>query len=82
MLNQIYGVCCAGIMLLEKQLLCNSGDDQCDGPSAKRARTSHRPLPETTGTWVELSKYVCVLLSNSFSECDFFLFVTTTSMYR
>lgn len=44
-----------GIMLLEKQLLTNV-DSGASRP-AKRARGAAGPLPETTTTWVELSRY-------------------------
>ncbi len=61
-------------MLLEKQLLCNCDDDEQDGPRPKRARTSHQPIPETTATWVELSKYVVKMFSNSALISDSLLF--------
>jgi hypothetical protein len=43
-----------GIMLLEKQILQISEDTR-ERPT-KRQRTSASPSPETTTTWIELSK--------------------------
>ena len=50
----------AGIMLLEKQLLQIEGNGES---SHKRARSSTAPPTQVTTTWIELSKYVCFLLS-------------------
>ena len=50
-MNDLYYL--TGIMLLEKQLLCNVESTR----PAKRARGAAAPLPESIIAWVELARW-------------------------
>jgi len=54
-MNDLYYL--TGIMLLEKQLLCNVESAR----PAKRPRGTATPLPESTVAWVELTRWGLLL---------------------